>query len=102
MYAIYKQSNDDFEPKMVGACYTKLGAKRACRHFFYIYGKETNNSYCHVEYREVDDYWMLKFGYALLCIYRAFEKRKLKRLEANEANARSMRIEQERRLSSLY
>lgn len=102
MYGIYKLENRDIQPKLVAVCHTRVGAKRSCRHFSRIYAQETGHTFCRVEYHPIDSYWKLRMGYAMLCMVRRMETRKLRRLEYEERQACRLRAEQEKRLASLY
>lgn len=102
MYGIYKLENRDIQPKLVAVCHTRVGAKRSCRHFSRIYAQETGHTFCRVEYHPIDSYWKLRIGYAMLCMVRRMETRKLRRLEYEERQACRLRAEQEKRLASLY
>lgn len=102
MYGIYKLENRDIQPKLVAVCHTRVGAKRSCRHFSRIYAQETGHTFCRVEYHPIDSYWKLHMGYAMLCMVRRMETRKLRRLEYEERQACRLRAEQEKRLASLY
>lgn len=101
MYGIYKQ--DDYGVlTLVAVCYTKIGAKRSCRHFKECYADENDSAYCHVEYRHLDPYWMIKIGYSLLRLMRNHEKNKLAKLENRENLSRALRENQEAKIRSLY
>lgn len=102
MYGIYKLENRDIQPKLVAVCHTRVGAKRSCRHFSRIFAQETGHTFCRVEYHPIDSYWKLRIGYAMLCMVRRMETRKLRRLEYEERQACRLRAEQEKRLASLY
>ena len=102
MYGIYKRDSYDEQPRLVGVCHTKLGAKHSCKHFSRIYAQETGHTFCHVTYQQMDAYWILRLGYLLLRITRKLEERKLRRLEYEERQACRLRAEQEKRLASLY
>lgn len=102
MYGVYKLEHHDSQPKLVAVCHTHIGAKRSCRHFANIYSKETGHTFFRVECHPLDSYWKLRMGYAMLCMIRRMETRKLRRLEYEERQACRLRAEQEKRLASLY
>lgn len=102
MYGIYKQDHNDARPRLMGVCYTKPGAKRACKHFARIYANETGHTFCSVRYDHIDSYWTLRLGYTMLCLVRRMETRKLRRLEYEEREAYKLRVNQEKKLASLY
>ena len=102
MYGIYKRDSYDEQPRLVGVCHTKLGAKNSCKHFSRIYARETGHTFCRITYQQIDAYWVLRLGYLLLRITRKLEGRKLRRLEYEEHQACQLRAEQEKRLASLY
>lgn len=102
MYGLYKIETKDSEPKLIAVCHTKIGAKRSCKHFAFIYHKETGKHFYRIEYRPIDSYWQLRVGYFGLCRLRAYETRKLRRLEYEEQEASRLRAAQERKLASLY
>ena len=102
MYGIYKRESLDEQPRLVGVCHTKLGAKNACRHFSRVYARETGHTFCHITYQQMDAYWVLRLGYLLLRITRKIEERKLRRLEYEERIAITEREAQSRKVASLY
>lgn len=102
MYGIYKRESLDEQPRLVGVCHTKLGAKNACRHFSRVHARETGHTFCRVTYQQMDAYWVLRLGYLLLRITRRVEEHKLRRLEYEERIAITEREAQSRRVASLY
>ena len=96
MYIIYKDS------AIIGSCYTKKGAKRACRHYINTRFLETGESLCRMEYHKIDDYWTMKVGYCILRAVRAIEEHKLRRLRSEERMAITERVAQSRKVASLY
>ena len=102
MYGIYKRESHDEQPRLVGVCHTKTGAKSACRHFSRVHARETGHTFCHITYQQMDAYWILRLGYLLLRITRRVEERKLRRLEYEERIAITEREAQSRKVASLY
>ena len=102
MYGIYKRENHDEQPRLVGVCHTKMGAKNACKHFSRTHARETGHTFCRVTYQQMDAYWALRLGYFLLRIVRKLEERKLRRLEHEERLAITEREAQSRKVASLY
>lgn len=102
MYGIFRKDSHDPELRIVGYCHTKVGAKRACRHFLNCYARENGNYFCRVEYRKVENYTTMKVGYVLLNIARTIEKKKLAHLE-QQYNYQSSRCQaQAQKVASLY
>ena len=102
MYGIYKRDARDAQPRLVGICYTKIGAVNSCKHFSRIYAKETGHTFCRVTYQQMDSYWVIRCGYLLLRIARKLEEHKLRRLEYEERVAITEREAQLRKVRSLY
>ena len=102
MYGIYKRDSYDEQPRLVGVCHTKVGAKSACRHFSRVHARETGHTFCRITYQQMNAYWILRLGYLLLRITRRVEERKLRRLEYEERIAITEREAQSRKVASLY
>lgn len=102
MYGIYKHDNSTPSPILVGVCHTKIGAKRACRHFFGAYTATNGHTFCRVEFKEVDSYIAIRAGYALLQVVRKMEERKLVKLRQKRNYQEKLYDAQARRVASLY
>lgn len=66
MYGIYRMSAKDPSPRLIATCYTKGSAKRACRHYFENYSAAVGHTFFRVEYRPLDEYWKVRFGYGII------------------------------------
>lgn len=102
MYAIYRRDVYHYDqPKLIAICRTKMGAKKACRHFHHCYFAE-NNAPCEVTFTQVDPYSNVRLYYMILRFVRFCEQKKLQRLQAEENVCRLAREQQERKVASLY
>lgn len=102
MYGIYRKDSHDPELRIVGFCHTKIGARRACRHFLNCYARENGNYFCRVEYRKIESYAAMKVGYMLLNIVRNIEERKLFYLEQKYSHQSNRWRAQAQKVASLY
>ena len=100
MYIIYKHDNNN--STMVGVCHTKMGAKRACRHFFTEYSKVNVHTSCRVDYQQIDSYMAIRAGYAVLQMVRKWEEKKLRKLRGKRNYQEKLYDAQARKVASLY
>ena len=102
MYAIYKQEPCEGQPVLISVCLTKRGGERACKHFRYLFQRETGRTEVEVFCEELMYYPTVKLGYALLTRQRRKAHERLKRLEYKETVATNNKFAQQIRLSELY
>lgn len=99
MYAIYRC--DRRIPELVAVCHTKIGMKRACRHFRHTFKNETCRE-VELRYEPVMTYTTARVGFCLLSLDRKRQQRKLRKLERKEAKAEQASFAQRQRVASLY
>ena len=100
MYIIYKHNNNN--STVIGVCHTKVGAERACRHFFKEYSKANGHTSCRVDYQQVDSYMTIRVGYAMLQMVRKWEEKKLHKLRGKRNYQEKLYDAQARKVASLY
>ena len=99
MYAIYRC--DRRVPELIAVCHTKIGTKRACRHFRRVFKNETCRE-VELRYEPVMTYTTARVGFCLLSLDRKRQQSKLHRLEAKQAKAEQNSFAQRCKVASLY
>lgn len=96
MYGIYRLSLSSPTPAhLVAACYTKRGARKACRYLTNLYKNQPGTQYA-VRFEKIDHYGILKIGYNILKFERWNETRKLTGLSGKAYE------EQQKKVAALY
>ena len=100
MYGIYKDNGQG--KTLVGYCRTHHGAERAKRHFIKCYRYECGHTFCSVTVEQMDSYFRIKAGYAVLRVMHSIEEAKLRRMEEQRRISDACYARQNERVNSLY
>ena len=100
MYIIYKHDNNN--STTIGICHTKVGAERACRHFFKEYSKVNRRPSCRIDYQQINSYMTIRAGYTVLQMMRKWEEKKLRKLRGKRNYQEKLYDAQARKVASLY